>query len=393
MLVKECGSADRSRTVAEIAASAVAIGERVLVAGVDGAAVDEALSRLPAGLIVVREDAGGTGPRTPAGVASDVRQRALSRSQATARDLEPWLGDPSPAQGWLRRLDGALADADRTAGEAARIRAEWQAAAEAARERLSGAVEECRAARRDRERDLATATAEREWAAAHRLRRWWRAVRRALAGLRPAHGVPGKGVEKEGAAVEAACEELARVSEVLAVREAERDAAVAGDAGVKRALDRAELADVVAKRALEAAERAAMQLARLLEGLAPVPEWSADPAGLAEFAKHGRDVEPVLRARAALLRDWRQRMARPPEQLTAELVRYADVVGATCLGAGRPEFGDGAFDLVVIDGAESVPVVDALVALVRGRRAVLVGEVREPASEIGTASILTLVAG
>jgi hypothetical protein len=86
----------------------------------------------------------------------------------------------------------------------------------------------------------------------------------------------------------------------------------------------------------------------------------------------------VLRARAGLLREWRQRAARPTRQLHAELLRYADVVATTCLGAGRPEYGDLEFDLLVLEDAARVPVPEALVALVRARRAVLVGETGRP---------------
>ncbi len=74
-----------------------------------------------------------------------------------------------------------------------------------------------------------------------------------------------------------------------------------------------------------------------------------------------------------LLRDWRERMGRPPEQLHGELLRLADVIAATWLGCGRPEFGDLEYDLVVLDGADRLPPPVAVVPLVRARRAVLIG--------------------
>ncbi|MEU8664711.1 AAA domain-containing protein, partial [Actinoplanes philippinensis] len=112
--------------------------------------------------------------------------------------------------------------------------------------------------------------------------------------------------------------------------------------------------------------------------LAEVSSWSADPEGLAALAARCQELEPVLRGRAGLLREWRQRAARPTRQLHAELLRYADVVATGCLDAGRPEYGDLAFDLLILEDATRVPVPEALAPLVRARRAVLVGEPGRP---------------
>ncbi|MEV6300211.1 AAA domain-containing protein [Actinoplanes sp. NPDC051861] len=131
--------------------------------------------------------------------------------------------------------------------------------------------------------------------------------------------------------------------------------------------------ELAAQRALESAERSAHQLARMLTGVVPVPHWTADLRGLEAFAGHCGDLEPTLRARAGLIREWRQRAARPSRQLHAELLRYADIVVTTCLGAGRPEHADLDFDLLVVEDAGRVTTAEALVPLVRARRAVLAG--------------------
>ena len=60
------------------------------------------------------------------------------------------------------------------------------------------------------------------------------------------------------------------------------------------------------------------------------------------------------------------------------MLRYADVVAASCLDAGGPQYGDREFDLLVLEDASRRPVPDALVPLVRSRRAVLVGETGRP---------------
>ena len=65
--------------------------------------------------------------------------------------------------------------------------------------------------------------------------------------------------------------------------------------------------------------------------------------------------------------------ARPSRQLHRELLRYADIVATTCLGAGRPEHADLEFDLLILEDAGRVTTTEALVPLVRARRAVLAG--------------------
>ncbi|MEU4426232.1 AAA domain-containing protein, partial [Actinoplanes sp. NPDC024001] len=184
---------------------------------------------------------------------------------------------------------------------------------------------------------------------------------------------------------------LNRARQEYADRETHLDREVEQDPTVRAASDRAAFADLAAHRACESAERSAHQLARLLAEVTRVPEWAADPGGLTDFAERCAELEPVLRRRAALIREWRQRAARPSRQLHPELLRYADVVAATCLGAGRPEHGDLTFDLVVIEDAGRITVPAALVPLVRARRAVLAGEAgRRPATPSG--SILDLLA-
>jgi hypothetical protein len=84
----------------------------------------------------------------------------------------------------------------------------------------------------------------------------------------------------------------------------------------------------------------------------------------------------ILKARAALLADWSAEVEScQAEQLYPELIRYADVIGTTCISAGsRSEIAAEEFDLVVVDEAGQVPTSDALIPLVRGKRAVLVGD-------------------
>jgi hypothetical protein len=84
----------------------------------------------------------------------------------------------------------------------------------------------------------------------------------------------------------------------------------------------------------------------------------------------------LLESRAALLRDWRKKLeSRHEQQLTPELIRYADIVGATCIGIATAKgVEEIEFDVAIVDEAGQVGVPDLLVPLVRAKRAVLVGD-------------------
>ncbi|MEU8239974.1 AAA domain-containing protein [Actinoplanes missouriensis] len=386
-LVAPPGAA-RTLTVVEIVRAAAERGERVLITAPETAAVDAVMTRLPPGPIVVRADLPGGGPGSVAAAAAETQRRILARSQAAAHRLEPWLGEPSPAMGWLKRLTSALAEADQERQRADRASAERDAIAEETRQRLAGPV-------RDRQR--AVEVAERAAAlAGHAVERLGASLRRAE-GSRFRRWRAGRLRDRLAVAVSAADqarEVLARARQEYAEHHDRREKDVEQDAAVRAAADRAAFADLAAHRALESAERSAHRLCQLLDGVAPEPAWTADVPGLSDFAEHCTGLEPVLRSRAGLLREWRQRAARPSRQLHAELLRYADVVATTCLGAGRPDHGELEFDLVVLVDAGRTALPSALVPLVRARRAVLAGDAgRGPLRDVGAALVPDEVAG
>jgi AAA domain-containing protein len=84
----------------------------------------------------------------------------------------------------------------------------------------------------------------------------------------------------------------------------------------------------------------------------------------------------LLNARAKLVDDWHAEVSSSPtQQLHPELIRYADVIGATCIGsASNEEIAAEEFDLVIADEAGQIKTSDVLIPLIRGRRAVLVGD-------------------
>jgi hypothetical protein len=83
----------------------------------------------------------------------------------------------------------------------------------------------------------------------------------------------------------------------------------------------------------------------------------------------------LLHVRAKLLDEWHEEASGAVEQLYPELIRYADVIGATCIGAAsRREIAEVEFDLAIVDEAGQISVGNLLVPLVRAERTVLVGD-------------------
>ncbi|MDQ2713470.1 MAG: AAA domain-containing protein [Chloroflexota bacterium] len=103
-----------------------------------------------------------------------------------------------------------------------------------------------------------------------------------------------------------------------------------------------------------------------------------EPKGTATLKRYlswFKETREGLERRARLLKDWREELARPTDQLYPELLRYADVVGATCIGAATARGLEATdFDLAIVDEAGQICLPDLLVPLVRAKRAVLVGD-------------------
>ncbi len=96
---------------------------------------------------------------------------------------------------------------------------------------------------------------------------------------------------------------------------------------------------------------------------------------LQHYATWFGEVRCLLEKRAKLLHDWRKELESRTEQLIPELLRYADVVGATCIGVATAKgLADVEFDLAIVDEAGQICLPDLLVPLVRAKRSVLVGD-------------------
>ncbi|MCP3802075.1 AAA domain-containing protein [Allokutzneria sp. A3M-2-11 16] len=143
-------------------------------------------------------------------------------------------------------------------------------------------------------------------------------------------------------------------------------------------------------RLTDACAEARKQLDRALDELAAI--WSAldrivrhvqphprpireDLTQWEEYARWCNTTFPALCAKAELLSDWRDQLDKPTYELQPELIRYADVIAATCIGVATSDLiKELNFDLAIIDEAGQAPLPSVLVPLVRSRRAILVGD-------------------
>ncbi|MFF0247669.1 DEAD/DEAH box helicase [Streptosporangium sandarakinum] len=426
----------KTRTITEIAVACAARGERVLITSHTNRAVDNVLEQLPADVLAVRvgnEDA-VTGRARALMVESHVaglRERILTLTEGPASRLAPFAGNGyGGTAGGVARGGGAAGHVGSAAGigaggvaghaghagDAGDVAGRWLA-------HLADSVAEAAAAERD-ERDLTArlgealrrlepALAERIAAARARLD----AARVSAEELKAARDV----WERRHAAARARAKSglLAFLHRWLADRRLDRLRAVerklagtAGEAAAAEAAWRAERAeaerrvgahpetarlagdrDAARRRGGEAtseAAKAAWSLRAMVANAAPAPgetlgpdlaseeDLPADPAGWEALRGEFERAVGTLRARAALLAEWRAQVGDAEEDLQRELVRYADVVAATCIGTATTKLlAELEFDLVIVDEAGQISTPNLLVPLVRGRRAVLVGDHRQ----------------
>lgn len=377
----------KTRVISQIARTIAASrpGARVLVASHTNRAVDNVLGRLPKDLVVVRvgNENAVTSEGRPylldeqvAGLRRGVLDRLETRLahpfdaadvEERCRELGRHLGELHSLLAIESTERGSLDEALRAVGGPARQRMD-RLLAEGSR--LAG--QQSRTERRIERLTSVRRTALR-WAGrpftGFPFRLWARLGARRLA----------------AAAVAAAALDQAQARNRTQLQEAERalDAATRDIPSVRAARTSLEAArtDLSACRtqALRAVGRCRDAMAGVEE-----PQDAGDPetAGsdtfdreLMAFHAHLTKRLPLLTARRVLLAEWQKEVASASGQLHTELIRYAHVVAATCIGvAARPELSGLDFDLAVIDEAGQIAVPDVLVPLVRARRAVLVGD-------------------
>jgi hypothetical protein len=378
----------KTRTISQ-SAQACALGAatrdagRVLITSHTNRAVDNVLARLPGGLLPIR--VGNDGKVTKEGQpyllesqATDLKGRILNE---TARALSAYE-DLDAAPGWLAEL------ADHLGQLRAVVAAEAQASSglDAARRAVGGPAQgrlDTLVAEHARRAQTLDRLAHRSDVLARRAAR---------AGTRTGWPLIGAGfglLERRWlrrlAATEQAASRLRTDQEHtrsgLVEAERELDAATCDQPTVQTA--RAQVDEAVQRRATAraAALAAALECHDIVRRVDTAPLLTAD----GDAATTERDLPtlhawltqrlPVLAARASLLTEWRRDASGETDQLHPELIRYAGVIAATCIGtASRPELSGVDFDLAIVDEAGQIGVANVLVPLVRARRAVLVGD-------------------
>jgi len=371
----------KTRTITEIAAACAASGQQVLVTSQTNRAVDNVLERLPAHIRAVRvgnEDAMTSHARGFMVETQVERLRAeiLAATEGTAVRLAPFTGDDRPVVRWQQFLvsqleEAARADAARQAHEtaldaivgrispplAARLAAD-AANMRDARARVTAADDALRVAR-----DRLAAAETRGGGLVGLIYRWIaRGRRRKVAGL-----------EQTLPQVRAA---LAQAESSYSAARAQADEVVARDPEGTRLVASRTAAISARQGALAEAGRAANMVRAGLRAAVPGPDGTpGDLSGWAENALALGEAVALATRRAELLDLWRAEVRESGDDLHHEVVHYADVVAATCIGtATTPLLADLTFDLAIVDEAGQIATPNLLVPLIRAKRSVLVGD-------------------
>ncbi|GAA2206781.1 hypothetical protein GCM10009850_022390 [Nonomuraea monospora] len=372
----------KTRTIAQIVA-ACAGRQRVLVTSHTNRAVDNVLEKLPEDVFTVRignEDkmsAHARGLMVENRVQQEQR-RVLAATEGTAAALASFTGAGSPAARWLSYLAQCLDGASATDREFTRLLGARKEAVARVTAALAGPLREAEhetartrtvaaeldgLCRRARTRHEAAAARAQSGALAFLFR--WLTNRRA-GRLRTAEQALGE-AEARSAVAAATLAALNKQAEQL----------IAGDRQIGELADAADKAREELHRELTAAERASAMLRAMISPWLPLDPLGPGHDVACWQAERTRLEKAVvtLATRASLLSDWRAGISETSEELQREMVRYATVVGATCIGtATAPLLADLEFDLVIVDEAGQISTPNLLVPLVRGRRALLVGD-------------------
>ncbi|SPT57076.1 DEAD/DEAH box helicase [Actinomadura madurae] len=371
----------KTRTITEIARASAAAGERVLVTSYTNRAVDNVLQELPTDLVVLRvgcEDGVTPGCEhlTLEEQAATLQGEILRRTEAAFRSYASADPKQGEADGWLRQLDasiGALREAEaaqRTAADTLQKRAAQLTAVVDERARgLTVTADEHRRELADHDARLAALADRRDRAEART--RWpliGPLLRRRAERLADMHRQDQ--LERE------------RLQVTLTTVLQDREAALGEARRIRESSPellklRSALDDVttMARKAAATAAADAEELRALIYGV-PVPAMPGpDLAAFDAFRGQATRALGLMRRRLDLLAEWRGHLGSRTEQLYPELARYADVIGATCIGAATTAALKGLdFALAIVDEAGQISTPNVLVPLVRARRAVLVGD-------------------
>ncbi|PRY55732.1 DEAD/DEAH box helicase [Glycomyces artemisiae] len=382
----------KTRTISQTARSAVHdLGQKVLIASHSNRAVDNVLATLPNDVEVIR--VGYREAVTPEGRAYLLENREAELRErvrvAAAMKLEPY-GHLATAEAWVSEFNARTDRLSAAAGLVANADKAVAVRTAAAAAPFQPQIEEF-------EREIASASGRLARVRARQKRTaTWKSGVEARAG-NPFIGWMLRFVVAVLARMESSAEdrgdridiELHELETLHAEAAAARDQAVATDAGVIEARQRRAACEREGQGDWHEVRKAADALRTALRGLIALdhpprsPEQPAvedtDLRAAAAWAGTQRErlqrEFPLLRGRRDLLTRWHAAVDSAKDQLNGELIRYADIIAATCTGsASRPELSGVEFDLAVIDEAGQIGVTDVLVPLTRARRGVLVGD-------------------
>jgi AAA domain-containing protein len=372
----------KTRTIKQVVSEAATGPTRanaILVSAYTNQAVDNVLKGLPKNLTVIRVGTGVTPTcehLTLEAQATNLQQRILDR---TERVLARYAkADPEGGAAVQRLTELASERTELIEAVACERRTEIE---------LSRHDAAITAPFRSRLDKLATELASQESVAAERAQQAKEAAVRQDAAAKTA-ALPLIGVlfrhraeRHAAAATEAASAAAQAGSEAATTRnlqertQAELTSLRATDPGLTELRARVREARHSVQSHSERTVASAHRLADSLGDVSALPPISPDPAVLSRFHDAATEAVALAQRRLLLLRKWRATLERRTEQLYPELIRYADVVGATCIGAATSKnLNDVTFDLAIIDEAGQISSANLLVPLVRARRAVLVGD-------------------
>ncbi|MFJ8941167.1 DEAD/DEAH box helicase [Streptomyces sp. NPDC102365] len=377
----------KTRTITQIAEARSRAGNpgAVLVTAHTNRAVDNVLARLPAGLTAVR--VGHTGSVTAEGApyllarqASDLRIEIVN---GTAQSLSLY-SDLEHAERWADELSSRLADLATAVAAQEDAHTKWGQARRAVGGTAQTRVEEVearlqavrgQAARADRRAARVVGLAD-----AADARSGWVVLGTVMASaarlLTRRAATNRTQADDLRASLANIADELVRAEQALDLATRKHPAVTMAH---ERWLSATEQRATTGKETLTAAHAASAAASPC----GTPPSVRAEALGQEEAVENSLSVlsswmtahMPLFRARAALLAEWHAEVSGAAEQLHPELIRYADVIAATCIGtASRPELSDLEFDLAIVDEAGQIGLADTLVPLTRARRVVLVGD-------------------
>lgn len=372
----------KTRTITQIAVACAARGERILVTSYTNRAVDNVLERLPAHVRSVRvgnEDAMTSRARAfmVENQVDVLRQEVLKATDGMASRLAEFRRYGDAVDRWIDYLSAQLAEAQSADAQAQAWSADLEAVTTAVLAPLRPRIDAAQKSLAQHEAVVAKLRSTRR----RQHQRLERAQARASAGTFTMvfRWLAGRRQRRLSAIERAFLDARARLDAAKARHEAlhaqVRDLVARDPRGAELTSARA-AAQAAGAAALAEAERAASMVRSSLQALVRLPP--DNPSGLDDWEQFRvwlAQTVRLLHRQAALLWEWRDRVGEANEDLQRELVRYADVVAATCIGTATSALlAELEFDLAIVDEAGQISLPNLLVPLVRARRGVLVGD-------------------